>query len=42
LETQLQLLAAYLTAPGYREEADRQFKQGLDAMYQEMETPQKV
>ena len=37
LETQLQLLAAYLTAPGYREEADRQFKQGLDAMYQEME-----
>lgn len=37
LETQLQLLAAYMVAPGYREEADRQFRQNLDAMYQELE-----
>lgn len=37
LETQLQLLAAYLSSPGYREEADRQFRQNLDAMYQELE-----
>lgn len=34
LETQLQLLTAYMTAPGYREEAERQFRQGLDALYQ--------
>jgi zinc protease len=37
LEAQLQLLAAYMVAPGYREEADRQFRQNLDAMYQELE-----
>ncbi|MBL9116354.1 MAG: insulinase family protein [Verrucomicrobiaceae bacterium] len=37
LEVQLQLLAAYLAAPGYREEAERQFRQGLDALYQAVE-----
>ena len=37
LETQLQLITAYLTAPGYREEAERQFRQGLEPMYQELE-----
>jgi zinc protease len=37
LESQLQLITAYLTAPGYRPEADRIFRQGLDAMYQELE-----
>ena len=37
LDAQLQLLAAYMTAPGYRVEADRQFRQNLDAMYQELE-----
>ena len=34
LGVQLQLLTAYLTAPGYREESERQFRQGLDALYQ--------
>lgn len=34
LETQLQLLTAYMVAPGYREEAERQFRQGLDPLYQ--------
>jgi zinc protease len=33
LEAQLQLLAAYLTAPGYREEAERQFRRNLEPMY---------
>ncbi len=33
LEAQLQLLTAYLTAPGYREEAERQFRQNLEPMY---------
>jgi zinc protease len=37
LETQLQLLTAYLVAPGYREEAERQFRQGLDGLYQAVE-----
>ncbi|MCA1963932.1 MAG: insulinase family protein, partial [Prosthecobacter sp.] len=33
LEAQLQLLTAFLTAPGYREEAERQFRQNLEPMY---------
>lgn len=33
LEAQLQLLAAYLTAPGYRDEAARQFQNNLEPMY---------
>ncbi len=37
LSTQLQLLTAYMTSPGYRPEAERQFRQGLDALYQEVE-----
>lgn len=37
LDAQMQLIAAYITAPGYRTEADRQFRQNLDAMYQELE-----
>ena len=37
LASQLQLLAAYVTAPGYREEAERQFRKGLDAVYTELE-----
>ncbi len=37
LETELQLIGAYMMAPGYREEADRQFRLGLDSMYQELE-----
>lgn len=36
-DAQLQLMCAYLTAPGYREEADRQFKKNLEAMYTELE-----
>ncbi len=35
--SQVQLMCAYLTAPGYREEADRQFKKNLDAIYTELE-----
>lgn len=37
LDSQLQLLTAFLTAPGYREEAERQFRDNLDSMYQELE-----
>ena len=37
LESELQLLTAFITAPGYREEAERQFRDNLDSMYQEME-----
>ena len=38
---QCQLLAAYLTAPGYRPEGLRQLRLGLDAIYQQMEhTPE--
>ncbi len=37
LETQLQVFAAYFTAPGYRAEADRQFKMSLDAIYTQLE-----
>ena len=33
---QLQLLCAYVVAPGYREEAQRQFDKNLDAMYTEL------
>jgi zinc protease len=36
LEAQLQLLSAYLTAPGYREESERQFRQNLEPMYIEL------
>ncbi len=37
LQAQLQLLAAYLTAPGYRDEAARQFQKSLDPMYIQLE-----
>ncbi len=37
MEAELQLLTAYLTAPGYREEAARTFMKGLEPMYKEME-----
>lgn len=33
LEAQLQLLTAYLTAPGYRDEAQRQFEKNLEPLY---------
>ncbi len=33
LLAQLQLLTAYLTAPGYREEAQEQFRKNLESMY---------
>ena len=33
LVAQMQLLAAYVTAPGYREEAERQFRQSIGPMY---------
>lgn len=33
LEAQLQLLTAFITAPGYREEAQRQFEKNLDPLY---------
>jgi len=43
LELQLQLLAAYLTAPGYREEALERFRQGLPQLYRSLErTPMGV
>ena len=37
LDAQLQLLAAYFTAPGYREEAERQFRKNIEAMYTSIE-----
>jgi zinc protease len=37
LEAQLQLLTAYLTAPGYREEAARQFEKNLDPLYTQLQ-----
>ena len=37
LEAQLQLLAAYLTAPGYREEAQRQFEKNLEPLYVQLQ-----
>jgi zinc protease len=36
LVPQLQLLAAHLTAPGYREEAQEQFRKNLEPMYTEL------
>lgn len=36
LADQLQLLAAYVTAPGYREEAERQFRKNIEAMYTQL------
>lgn len=37
LLAELQLMTAYIVAPGYREEAERVFQQELDAMYQQLE-----
>lgn len=37
LEQQLQLLAAYFTAPGYRDEAERQFRKNIEAIYTSIE-----
>jgi len=37
LEAQLQLLAAYLTAPGYRIEAARQFEKNIDPLYTQLQ-----
>lgn len=37
LDAQLQLLTAYLVAPGYREEAARQFEKNLDPLYTQLE-----
>lgn len=37
LEAQLQLLTACLTAPGYREEAARQFEKNLDPLYTQLQ-----
>ena len=37
LEAQLQLLTAYLVAPGYREEAARQFEKNLDPLYTQLQ-----
>jgi zinc protease len=43
LELQLQLLAAYLVAPGYRDEALERFRKGLPQLYQSLErTPMGV
>lgn len=33
LEAQLQLLTAFMVAPGYREEAERQFRKNIEPMY---------
>jgi zinc protease len=38
LEAQLQLLAAHLVAPGFRTEAQEQFRRGLAPMYAELST----
>ncbi|MBE7498042.1 MAG: insulinase family protein [Verrucomicrobiaceae bacterium] len=37
LDAQLQLLTAYLTAPGYRIEAARQFEKNIDPMYTQLQ-----
>lgn len=37
LEAQLQLLTAYLVAPGYREEAARQFEKNLEPLYTQLQ-----
>lgn len=36
LDAQLQLLAAHLTAPGYRDEAARQFEKNIDPLYTQL------
>ncbi|WP_395748150.1 M16 family metallopeptidase [Prosthecobacter sp.] len=36
LDAQLQLLTAYLVAPGYREEAARQFEKSIDPLYTQL------
>jgi zinc protease len=37
LEIELQLMCAYLTAPGYREEAQREFDKTLDSLYTQLQ-----
>ena len=37
LDSELQLLTAFMKAPAYRQEAERQFRDNLDSMYQELE-----
>lgn len=37
LDSQIQLLTAYLVAPGYREEAARQFEKNIDPMYTQLQ-----
>lgn len=37
LDAQLQLLTAHLTAPGYRDEAARQFEKNLDPLYTQLQ-----
>ncbi len=37
LDSELDLLTAYLSAAGFRAEAERQFRANLDSMYQELE-----
>ncbi|HRH98948.1 MAG TPA: pitrilysin family protein, partial [Prosthecobacter sp.] len=37
LEAQLQLLTAYLVAPGYRDEAARQFEKNIDPLYTQLQ-----
>ena len=37
LDAQLQLLTAYLVAPGYREEAARQFEKNIDPIYTQLQ-----
>lgn len=37
LDSQLQLLAAYFTAPGYRDEAERQFRKNIESIYTSIE-----
>ncbi len=43
LDAQLQLLTAYLVAPGYRDEAQRQFEKNIDPLYTQLQhTPEGV
>ncbi|MDB6006145.1 MAG: peptidase, partial [Prosthecobacter sp.] len=37
LDAQMQLLTAYLAAPGYREEAARQFEKNIDPLYTQLQ-----
>lgn len=37
LDAQLQLLTAYLTAPGFRDEAARQFEKNIDPLYTQLQ-----